>query len=354
MAKKYGNSKKDKETKAADFNTEVSDLKKYGPRRLYLLYGEEDYLRGLFAETLKNICLPDGEDSFSFKRFDGLEPDYRELTEAIDALPFMTERTYIEIHDADLNKLEEPQKLLKILSDIPDYCTVAFIQSASYELDGRVKLVKGIKELGCELRFCSQSQSRLIDWVKRRFLACGKNIEMDAIQRLIFLSGDLMNRLIPEIEKVAAFAAGEKVTVEDVNTVAHKLPEASIFEMTENIALKNNRIVMQILEELLSDKNNEPIFMLAMLGIQMRQLYMAKLAEEKQLGSRFLIDSGVTKSDYVAVKLVKAARGFEMSQLVHAVKLCAENDFRMKSSGEDSTVLFKETVLRIAAGETDA
>ena len=45
-----------------------------------------------------------------------------------------------------------------------------------------------------------------------------------------------MNRLIPEIEKVAAYAKGDRVTVEDVEAVAHHIPEAVIFTLTDQIA----------------------------------------------------------------------------------------------------------------------
>ena len=37
-----------------------------------------------------------------------------------------------------------------------------------------------------------------------------------------------------------------------------------------------------------------------------------------------------------------------------AVRLCAEADYKMKSGGGDARELLKETVLRIAAGESDA
>ena len=40
--------------------------------------------------------------------------------------------------------------------------------------------------------------------------------------------------------------------------------------------------------------------------------------------------------------------------LERAVELCAETDYRMKSSGADARELLKEAVLRIAAGECHA
>ena len=194
----------------------------------------------------------------------------------------------------------------------------------------------------------------LTDWIVRRFAAAGKGIELAAAQRLIFISGDLMSRLIPEIEKIAAYAKGDKVTQADVEAVADHLPEAVVFEMTELIAQKKINSALSVLSELLADKNNEPIMMLAVLGKQMRQLYAARLALDRGLGTKYVTEVCAIKYDYVASKLLSAAKGFTMPQLVRAVELCAETDYRMKSSGEDARELLKETVLRIAAGESHA
>lgn len=337
-----------------NFSAAVRSLKETGPGRLYLLWGQEDYLREQYLQTLKKICLPEGEDSFSYKRIDGPGLDLAELQQSIDAMPFMTERSFVEIRDADINKIKEPEKYLKALEEIPDYCTVCFVQNAQYELDGRLKFIKGLKAIASELKFTQQAQSMLIDWIIRRFAAAGKSIELDAAQRLMFISGSYMNSLIPEIEKISAFTAGQRVTVAEVEAVASHLPEAIIFDMTDYISQKKNNTAMSTLAELLADKNNEPIAMLAMLGLQMRKLYAARLAIELQLGTKYVMDACAIKYEYIATKLIGSARGFSRAQLESAVAICAETDYRMKSSSQDDKQLLTEAVLRIAAGDTNA
>ena len=349
MAKKSG-----KDEAKLNYPAAIRELKTGGPQRLYLLWGPEDYLREQYLQQLKKICLPEGEDSFSFKRIDGPELDLLELERAIDAMPFLTERSFVELQNVDLNKLSDGEKYLNLLSDIPDYCTVAFVQSAQFEPDGRLKFMKGLRAIAQELKFTQQSQGALIDWLTRRFAAAGKGIELEAAQRLIFISGDLMNRLIPEIDKIAAYTKGDKVTAADVEAVANHIPEAVIFDMTDQISQKKYNTAISTLAELLSDKNNEPIPMLAMLGIQMRKLYAARLAEEHMLGARYVMEVCGIKYDFIANRLLQSARGFTLPQLRRAVEICAETDYRMKSSGEEDAELFREAVLRIAAGESYA
>ncbi len=342
---------KKKEEVKLNYRDELRKLKTEGPHRLYLLWGAEDYLREQYLSELKALCLPEGEDSFSYKRLDGPELDRHELREAVDAIPFLSERSFVELRGVDLNRLGEPERFLEILGDIPDYCTVAFVQSAQFEPDGRLKLIKGLREIAQELRFTPQSQSALESWVRRRFAAAGKTIGQEAAQRLIFISGDLMNRLIPEIEKVAAYAKGETVTVEDVEAVANHIPEAVIFTMTDHIARREYDAALSVLSELLSDKANTPIAMLAMLGQQMRRLYAARLASDRRLGAEYVMEVCALRYDYLATRLMASARGFTPKQLRRAVELCAEADYQMKSSSADDTELLKEVVTRIIAGE---
>lgn len=337
-----------------DYGQQLRLLRDKGPQRLYLLYGPEDYLREQYLAELKKICLPEGEDGFSYKRLDGPELDVIELQNAIDAMPFLTERSFVEIRDVDLSKLKEPDKVLSVLKDIPDYCTVALIQSPGMEPDGRLKTVKTLFTISQKLCFTEQGQSALINWIARRFAASGKGIELEAAQRLIFVSGDLMSKLIPEIEKVAAYARGEKVTVSDVEAVAHHVPEAVIFTMTDYLADQKFNSAISVLAELLGDKSNEPIAMLAMLGRQMRNLYAARIALDRGEDSRWLMKELGIRSEYAARSLVRSARGFSLPRLKRAVEICAETDYRIKSTGQDDRELIEEAVIRIAAGETHA
>lgn len=349
MAKK--NAKEEK----LNYSAEIRRLKEEGAQRLYLLWGPEDYLREQYLAQLKKLCLPEGEDSFSYKRINGPELDAHELRSAVDALPFMTERSFVELRGVDINACKQPEELLKVFTDIPEYCTVALVLDAQYEPDGRLKLVKGLRQCAVELKFTAQSQGMLVDWIIRRFAAAGKSVELEAAQRLIFISGDLMSRLIPEIEKVAAYAKGDRVTMADVEAVANHIPEAYVFDMTEDIAQKKYNTAMTVLSELIADKSNAPIAITATIGQQMRRLYGAKLAEREPDGVKQLMDACGIKYEFIAKKLINAARGFTLPQLVRSVELCAETDYKMKGgSSEDPTELLKELVLRIAAGEEDA
>ena len=342
-------SKKKKEQ--LDYAAEVQTLKKEGPGRLYLLYGEEDYLREQYYHELEKLCATD-DDGFNRHRLDGPALDLRALDEAVNALPFFAEHTMVEIWNFDLNKCRDAQAetLKKMLADIPEYCTVIFVQSSAYEIDARMGVFKTIKKLGKALNFTAQGQGQILSWITRRFAALGKQIGRREAEHLVFLSGSLMNALIPEIEKIAGYTQGDTITMADVDAVAHHLPEAVIFEMTDALSARKYDRAAEILSELLQMRDENAIRILAMIGQQMRNLYAARIALDSGKGKRYLMETCHVGYDFIAEKLLRSAKGFTAPQLADAVAACADCDYAMKSSGDDERELLKALLIRIAVG----
>ena len=352
MAKKTG-SGRSKAEPALGYSDGVRRLKQLGPERLYLLWGPEDYLREAFLTRLKSICLPEGEDSFSFRRFNGPDVDPVDLQNAVDAMPFLTERSFVELRDLAINSMGEAEAFLAAVRDIPDYCTVAIVLNTTTEPDGRLKLTKELRELATEIKFAVQPRDKLTTWVINHFTGAGKSVELEAAQHLLFVSGELMSRLLPEIEKIAAYAKGPKVTVQDVDSVASHIPEADVFVMTDYIAHRKFDSAMGVLSDLLSDKKNEPLTLLALLSGQIRRLYTARILMDRGQGVQKIMEFFKWHSDYPARKLYQAAQGYTLEQLRQDVLICVDAEYRAKTGSDDREMLI-EAVSRIAAGEAYA
>lgn len=329
-----------------NYKTLVTELRREGPRRLYMFWGEEDYLMAAFVEELRRACLPDGGADFDEKRLNGPGLELRDLRDALDAMPFLSERTFVELRGVDINKCTD-ERYTALLTDVPEWCTVVITLPAGAKPDGRLSIVKSIKKIGCAVEFTAQPESEIFKWLQKRFAAHGKRIGRAEMERLCFLSGDLMNRLIPEIDKICAYAKGEEISMADINAVAHHLPEADIFAMVDAIAAGRTDEAAALLTELLAG-DAEPIMITALVGAQFRSLYAAKLAQESGLGADFLKE--VTgKAGFFATKLLQSARGYRLDELKKAVRLCAETDYKFKSSsGLSPTENVEELLIRLA------
>ena len=221
-----------------DYGALVKNLRDKGPEKLYLLWGEEDYLLADFVSRLRAACVGTEGDEFNAKRIDSPAPVANDIAEALDAMPFFGDRTFVELRGFDVNKCRD-ERTTALFADIPDWCTVVITLPTGMEPDGRLSFIKQLKSAGKAVNFTAQTGTPLNNWIARRFEANGKRIDRDAVDRLVFLSGDLMNRLIPEIAKICGYVPGDRVTAQDVEKLAHHIPEADAFQMTEEIARRN-------------------------------------------------------------------------------------------------------------------
>ena len=341
--------KKDKKEKL-NYNAEIKALKERGPERLYVLCGPEDYLREAYLEQLRGLCVPSADD-FSYQRFDGPALSMTDLREAVDMLPFFSERRIVEVRDYDVNACRDADaaRLKEIVGDVPDYCTLCFVFGATYAPDGRTGAVKALKRCARWIEFTEQDQGALARWVQNRFRALGKTVAGADAEYLIFLSGTRMNGLIPEIEKAAAYALGETVTRADIDATANRLPEADVFAMTDCIARRRFDEAAALLRDLLADKNNHPIMLNALIGQQLRRLYTVKCAQAAGRSRADAMELCGVRYDFIYEKLIAAAKPFSLDALGTLVKLCAEYDYKMKSTGQDPQSLLTELFARIAA-----
>jgi len=330
------------------------DLKAGAPASLYLFYGEETYLRDYYLERLKTACVPAGMESFNVHRFSGKALDLQALSDAVDALPMMSPRTFVQVDDYDMFKAPEAQRntMAAILADLPDYCTLVFVyDTVAYKPDARMKKLAGpIRERGREVAFPRQKQNDLTDWIGRRFRALGHDISTGDAQYLIFLCGDLMNGLIGEIAKIGAYAREKRVTRADIDAVAIPVLDAQVFRMTDALTKKDYDRTLSVLNDLLLMKQ-EPIMLLAVLGRHLRQLYSARVALESGKGSRWVQELWSMRSSYPADRLLEAARRHDLPWCRRAMARCAQTDLAMKSvTGADARDRLISLVLELAAG----
>ena len=117
----------------------------------------------------------------------------------------------------------------------------------------------------------------MINWLRRRFKALGHDIDPAAADHLLFTCGTLMTELVPEIEKIAAYAKQERITIEDINAVADPVLDARVFDMTNCITAGKYDDAAKVLSDLLR-MQTEPIVILAAEGKELRRLYTARMA----------------------------------------------------------------------------
>lgn len=325
------------------------DLSAERPGQLYILHGEETYLRDHYLGRLREAILTGGLGEFNRHDLSAKDMSPHALEEAVDCLPMMAERTLIEVTDFDLFKAgeEDREGYIRILSSLPDYCCLVFLYDVlEYKPDARTRLATAVREHGTAVNFARQNPRELADWVRRHFRAQGKDIDPRLCEELIFLCGDLMHSLQQEIGKIAAYARGDKITREDIEAVATPQLSAVVFRIADAIGEKNFDRAAATLGELYQMQKS-PYEIMGAFSKQMRQLYSARLALAGGKGAAWV--ARLWGMRYPADRLLASARRFSLPWCRNAVIRCARTDLAMKSTGQDAKELLTTLLLELAS-----
>jgi len=327
-----------------------SELKSKKPGRMYVLFGEEEYLKAFYLEQLKSILLDGPAADFNFHRFTQENFNMNDLESAVNSFPMMAEHSFIQIDDYEMFKdtEENRNKLVEILSDIPDYCCIVFYcNTIDFNPDKRQKkLWQAMCAAGLQVAFRKQTEQDLCVWVGRHFKSQGKRIEDKNCRYLVFVTGGLMSALASEIEKICAYTEHEVVTRQDIDDVVEPVLDAVVFAITDAIGEGRFGIAIGLLQNVMK-KQEDPVAILGAISAHFRRIRMAKvlLANGKHVQALCEM-AGI--APYPAQKIFDAAARVSISFANKAVLFCEETDSKMKNSVDDQQALLELLLLKLA------
>lgn len=325
------------------------DLKQKSPGRLYFFHGEETFLLHHYLGQLRKLLLDPLTESFNFHRLNSETFDTRVFADAVENLPMMAEYTLVQVDDIDLFKLNEGDrtKIIDVLTDIPDYCTVVFTYiTTPWKPDKRLKKLWEAVEKGAVVEFAKQDQRDLVSWVTRHFAAREKRISTDLCLYLIDITGGTMTALAGEIDKICAYSGATEIKKTDIDAVTEPVLDAVVFQMTDQLSAGRYDEALLKLRQLLK-MQQEPLAILGAVGSHFRRIGAA----------RTLLDHGKTAydlqklcgiPDYPARKTMDAARRFSPAFCKRAAELVLETDYRMKTSFDDPERLLEMLLLTLS------
>lgn len=327
-----------------------ADLKTGQLKNFYVLYGQESFLRELYEKQLIKKLTEGPAGDFNYHRFTAETLTPQALTDAVEAMPMMADRTLVQVSDVDFFKLAESQReqYRAIFEDIPDYCCLVLsYDTAEFKVNGTMrKLAAVFKEKAQLVEFAKRTERELSDWIARGFRRHEKTIEPKLCEYLIFLTDGMMATLGGEIEKVAAYCAGTAIQKSDIDAVVTPALTAQTFDISNAIADGDYARALQKTQELLSMQQS-PIAILGAIGAQIRRLSYAKTVMSAGKAQQTLVDLTGMKA-YPAGLTMSAARKLPDAFFPSALELCLTADEQMKSSYDEPERVLELLIVQLA------
>jgi len=198
------------------------------------------------------------------------------------------------------------------------------------EVDKRNKLYKKVKDNGYAAELKKQDADQLMRWAAGILSKDGKKITRQVMEYFMERTGDDMENIRMELEKLICYTMGrEVITKEDVEAVGTVHVTNRIFEMVTAIVAGNTRKAMDLYEDLLTLKE-PPMRIVFLIAKQFNQLLQVKELAGKG-AQKSEIASRVKVPPFVAGKLMAQARAFTREQILSYVEFCVESEEAVKT-----------------------
>ena len=173
------------------------DIKNGNFKQIYLLYGEERYLKNQYTTRLRKALCQEG-DEMNTHFYQGKDFSVGEVIDLAETLPFLAERRVMFFKDTGLFKAGG-EKLAEYLASPNDTTFFVFTES---EVDKRSKLYKTVQSKGYVAEFTVQDENSLKRWIAGILGREGKKISENTAQLLLSKTGTDMENIQMELEKL--------------------------------------------------------------------------------------------------------------------------------------------------------
>jgi len=319
--------------------------------KLYLFYGEEEYLKKFYLGKIEEIILSRDQTGLNKIVIEG-KAEASKIIEACEIMPFFAEKKLVVVKKSELfnskksgssnNKNDE---LITYLQNIPEHTCLVFYEE---NIDNRLKITSAVKKYGMVVEFPFQKPAELVKWAIKVFKSYGKAIDENTASYLIDTCEEGMTEILNEINKVVLYLGeSQKVTVDSIKKVCTKSIKSRIFDLIDAIAERKLDLALKLLNDMIILKEPMPKI-LFMIAKQLKQLLELKLLCSKGMDAKEAC-SKMGINPYAAKKMVRQTDCFSLEKLKEAIRQALELDLSIKTGQINDRTAVEILICSLAA-----
>lgn len=309
-----------------------------------LIIGEEDFLAEEALGRLIAQALPREDRALNLDILDAGAP-IGEILTRLDTAPFFGPSRVVVVRRLEAMREADHDALIAHL-ERGNAPTVAIFLAR--ELDRRRRLFLTFRKVATIVECRPLAARDLPAWVAARFKVAGKRAAPGAAESLAALSGGALRDLDHEVAKVATYV-GERpvVTIADVEAIATRLGEASIFTLVDAVGGRDAARALVALSDILA--TDEPLHVLFMIARQFRLILRAHQLSARGAPQSTLAEQ-LSVHPFVARKIGEQARGYRPQQFP-AIFAALEGADRAIKSGSEPRLVLQMLIVQLCEAE---
>ena len=326
-------------------NQLIQDIKTNQIKNVYLLYGEETYLKKQYKKKLQDAVVSP-EDTINMNCYEGKNISVKEVIDQAETMPFFSDKRLLVLENSGFFKNAVPE-MAEYLEQMPETTVIMFVEE---EVDKRNKLFKVVKNKGRVVNFERQKADTLFRWILGILKREGKNITRSTMELFLEKTGDDMENISMELEKLLCYTMDrEVITSEDVETICTTQTVNKVFAMVDAIAEKQQKKALDLYYDLLTLKE-APMRILFLIARQFHILLLVKeLRDQGYNGSTLAEKASVPP--FTVKNYVRQAGYFTMDQLRRGITLMVETEEAVKTGKLSDTLAVELIIVQMSKKE---
>ena len=312
---------------------------------LYLLVGEETFLRDTAAHALADAALSDTLlREFNEHSFNLLVQSPQEAVAAAEQFPMMSSRRVVKV--SNFGKLrEEDEEVIARYVERPNASTVMVF--VSQDLDRRKKVTKALLDNCVVVEFPVLKDAEAKQWVRAQLKKMKLTIEEQALTELIDMIGADIQSLHSELEKLAAAAINTgHITREIIEELTGRSRELSNFDLGDHIIARNRKRALETLHRLL-EGGSHPVMLIGSIAGNYHKLALAK--EILNRGTRDDVFKTIPMPQWKRSDFISALQKLDSDRIARSIQLIAAADLAIKTSQATPRLQLEMLVCELAA-----
>jgi DNA polymerase-3 subunit delta len=171
-------------------------------RPVYVVYGDDIYLRRETASSVARAALGAEADEMAVSRFEGSAASLADVLDELRMLPFFSSRRIVFVADAD-PFVTKNRKGIEAYTEAPSGTGVLVLILKSWP--SNTKLAQQVAAVGLALDCNSPGERELIPWLIQYASKHDAQLDNDAARLLMELVGGEVGLLAAEVEKLAVY-----------------------------------------------------------------------------------------------------------------------------------------------------
>lgn len=352
-----------------------AELKAGNLRRVYFLYGEEDFLIKTYADRIIAAAVPEDARDMNFLKY-SKAPKADELSDQLENMPFFADYKCVLIEDLEADALDEGEfkAYLSTIANIPDTSVLIFAQKnipveqkkgkskkddakSDKKKKGEANLKKLMTacqnhEYGAVCEFSRMTPAKLADMTARKFARAGCSISREDAAFLAEECGSSLTVLQMEIEKLCAYKGGGEdrvISRADIEKLVPRRIDTNIYNLAKELFAGRTGSALHILDDLFIQRVGPTDICGAMSG-HFTDLYRAKLAIQAKKSSADAAKAfGYYGRAFVMDNAFRSVRPLSAEYLGGCIEILYRTDRLLKSSKADGRILLERAIAEIAA-----